>query len=122
MATALPFSTMPFPLGAVQPPSAGTPLRLCNNFTDLNTQPVYRIRVQALAGNTNPVYILSEYVAAGGSPTGKNTTNYVNIVAVLTAGQSQDFTGEYGNSLVLGNFWVDPTTNGEGVFSMILDN
>lgn len=117
MATALPFSTMPFPLGKVAPPSAGTPLRLCNNFTDLNAQPVYRLRVQALAGNTNPVYILSQTTA-----TGKDTTAYANIIGVLTAGQTIDITGEYGNALVLGNFWVDPTTNSEGVFSFILDN
>ena len=70
--------------------------------------------MQALAGNTNPVYILGQQTA-----TAKDLTGYSNIILVLTPGQGIPISGKTGNQVALGNIWVDPTTSGEGVFATI---
>ena len=117
MATAQPLATIPFPLGKIAPPNAGTPLKITNNFTDMDAFQANSVMIQALASNTNPIYVLAQVTA-----TGKDTTNYTNIVGVLTAGQSMTFNGKYGNQITLGRLWIDPTTNGEGVFVVIQAN
>ena len=117
MALAKPFSVFPFPLGVVAPPSAGTPLRITNNFTDLNTEAVASLWVWALASNTSHVYLLSQATA-----TGKDLTGYTNVIADLAPGQGIPLAGLYGNQIVLGNIWVDPAVSGEGIASSILEN
>jgi len=114
LALAKPFVSIPFALGKIAPPAAGTPLRITNNFTDLNQESVSSLFIQALATNTNPVYILGQQAA-----TAKDLAGYSNVIAVLTAGQGIAINGKTGNQATLGNIWVDPTTSGEGVFASI---
>lgn len=113
MAKSKPFAAMPFPLGKVTA-TAGAPVQIGSNFTDLASEGVNSLWIQALATNTNPVYILSQQTAIG-----KDTTAYSNIAFVLTAGQGIAVNGKYGNQVILGYLWVDPTTTGEGVFATI---
>lgn len=116
MALAQPLNTTPFPLGAIKP-TANTPLKITNNFTDIDTLVVQSVTIQALAGNLAAIYVLCQ----AGS-TAKDTTNYTNVIAVLTAGQSITISGRYGNQIVLGNLQIDPTTSTQGAFAWFQQN
>lgn len=116
MATAKPYAAMPFPLGAVKP-NHNVPLRITNNYTDLNAEGVASVWIQALASNTNTVYILCQNTA-----TAKDLTGYSNVAFALTAGQGIPVNGKFGNAVILGYLWVDPAVDGEGVFCTIQEN
>jgi hypothetical protein len=113
MAAAQPFPAMPFALGVIKP-TANTPLQINSNFTDLGSFATASLYIQALATNTQPVYILGQTTA-----TAKDLTGYTNVIFVLTAGQNCSINGKYGNSVALKCIWVDPTVSGEGVFATL---
>lgn len=116
MALAEPLITMPYPLGAIKP-NANTPLKITNNFTDIDSLIVQSVTIQALASNNAAIYVLCQT-----GSTAKDTTNYTNILAVLTAGQTLTLAGRYGNQIVLGNVQIDPTTSGQGAFAWFQQN
>jgi hypothetical protein len=113
VALARPLSCMPFPLGAVLP-VANTPLRICSNFTDMNSEVVSSLWIQALPSNTGTVYILSQQSAVA-----KDLVLYSNVVSSLDPGQGIPLNGKYMNQVSLGTVWVDPVVSGEGVFASI---
>lgn len=113
MPTAKPFAAMPFPLGAVKP-TAGTPLQVISNFSDLTTEAVNSLWVQALVTNTSNVYILGQQAATAADKSG-----YTNVLFVLQPGQGTPINGKYGNQVWLKYLWIDVDNSGEGVLSCI---
>lgn len=94
----------PAPLGFVKP-TAGTPLPVTNNFTNLGAVMFKGLLVLAHPSNVGYVYVLNN-----SSPADK--TNGTNIVAILAAGQSLPFTGAGQGGINPAQYWIDVDTTG----------
>jgi hypothetical protein len=104
MATAKPFPTNLVPLGKLAP-SAGSPVSLTSNYTDLGNEVFAGIFLQASAANTGNVYILATKAAA-------DKTNYTNVLQILAAGDSFTVTSRAQNTMTPSQFYVDVDSTG----------
>ena len=107
MATAKPFKTNLVPIGKIAP-TAGSPLSLVNNYTDLGAEPFSGIYIQALVGNTGNCYVLNSNVAA-------DKTNYTNVLQVLAAGNIFSAASIAVNTLSPFQIFIDVDNTGAGV-------
>lgn len=114
MATALPFSTIPFPLGSTTV-DAGAPASIVNHFTDLGGIRVQSLMVKAHPNNSGVVFVLNSSAAA-------DTVNFLNVLDILAAGQSIVFSGKYGNQIDISKVWTDGDTDGDIAIATIQEN
>lgn len=98
-------TTNPATLGFIKP-TAGTPLKVTSNFTNLDNAAFQSLSVQAHPSNTGLIYVLSNGTAADG-------TNGTNVVAVLSAGQSIPFSGVALGGVIPSQFYIDTSHTGD---------
>lgn len=99
-----PGNTNPGTLRYVKP-TAGTPLQVTSNFTDLSGKQFQSLSIQAHPSNTGLIYILTNSTAA-------DTANGTNVLAVLSGGQSIPFSGIALGGITPSQYWIDTDTTG----------
>jgi hypothetical protein len=105
-------SSNPASLGFVKP-TAGTPKNLVSNYTNLLANfCVQSLSIQALPSNSGNVYVLDNSTAA-------DKTNGLNIIAILTAGQSIPLNSPGQGSIQPAQYWIDADVSGEGVLLVV---
>jgi len=120
--------TNPFSLGIVTPTAAGTALKLTHNFTDLDNRTMKWLNFRGLDTNRGVVYVIVSSVLVqpvppvftlpgGGSTNGADTTTYLNVVQVLSPGESWSVPTEMMNMLRLGQFYIDVATTGDSAIA-----
>jgi hypothetical protein len=109
----------PCPLGYIKP-TAGAPLQITSNYTDLVSipnivPPQFAKTAKAITIEADPamttghyVYVLTQRTA-----TAADTTNGLNVIAKLSAGQSYTVTAYAGNQIFLQDFWIDVSNTGD---------
>lgn len=102
-------ATNPVSLGFIKP-TAGTPLQVTNNYTDLAAFTCHKLIVLADPALTNGHFI---FVLAQTTATAADTTNGLNIVAKLSAGQKYEFTAYGMNTVHPAEVWIDCTNTGD---------
>jgi hypothetical protein len=102
---------------AVMAPTSGTPVQVGSFYTSIPTGnptgQVHAISVQALPGNTNVVYVLINPTNPASPPGAADTTNYTNVLAVLSAGQSWSSVYAGADNISPSWIWVDVNTTGD---------
>ena len=105
-------SSNPASLGFVKP-TAGMPKNLTSNYTNLLANfYVQSLSIQALPSNSGNVYVLSNSTAA-------DKTNGLNVVAILSAGQSIPFNSPGQGSIQPAQYWIDVDTTGDGALPTV---
>jgi hypothetical protein len=96
-------------LGKVTVASAGTPVNITVNFTDLDTREHHRakaIQIQALPGNAGDVYVGLKGLLT--------KATLVGVLAVLSPGMTyREQLGETQNGLSVRDFSIDADTNND---------
>ena len=112
MAVLKPYTTNPVPLGA-SAPTAGTPVKITNRYTDLGSEVMHSIFIRSLPTNSGRVYILNSSSAA-------DTTNYLNVIDVLTPGSfwSSSYYGM--NGILPDSIYIDVQTTGDKAIASIM--
>lgn len=112
--------TNPFPLGLATVTSAGLAVKLTHNYTDIDAIRAQRLVIEALAGNSGVVYVIGEPTGppwtlpgGGGTTSGADTTNYLNVLRVLAKGETWEVPAYMMNEISIGHFYVDAATNGD---------
>lgn len=115
--------TNPFSLGKRAVGTAGTGVQLCGNATDLANVNVKWLSIRGLDTNSGTIYVVIEplnteapfNLPGGGTTNGADTTNFLNVVQWLSAGETWSVPSEMLNQILLGQFWIDGTNAGDGV-------
>jgi hypothetical protein len=117
------FPTNPFPLGLTTVSSAGTAKKLTGNYVDIDNLTATHLTIQALSTNTGLAYVLVEAAAppwtlpGGGTTSGADTTNYLNVVRILAKGEVWEFSAYMMNTIRLGALYADVVTSGDKVIA-----
>lgn len=123
------YPTNPFPCGVTKTVTAGTAVQASHNFTDLATRKAKWISIRGLDTNTGSVYVIVEQVgslppwtlAGGGTTSGADTSNYLNVVQILSAGETWGISSEISNQLAIGQIWIDTSVSGEGAIVTVYE-
>ena len=99
--------TNPAGLGFILP-TAGSPLNVTSNFTDLTGVSFQSLMLAAPSSNSARVWVLSNSSAA-------DKTNGTNVIAVLAPGQSVPFTALAVGGIIPSQFYIDVDTTGDYV-------
>ena len=92
--------------------TAGTPLNITSNYTNLSGVQFSSISIQAHPSNAANVYVLNN-----SSPADK--TKGTNIIAILAPGQSQPYSGPAQGGVNPSQFWVDVDTTNDIAFGIV---
>ena len=111
---ALPYASMPFPLGLVTA-TAGNPVAITANYTDLGAELAHLISIQAAPSNTGSVWVLNNNLAA-------DKVAYLNVLAVLAPGVTYfpSLSSQSRNMWQPSRFFIDVDLTAEGAFSTIV--
>jgi len=121
--------TNPFPLGVTTVSGTpGTATKITHNFTDLDGRFVKWLSIRALDTNTGLIYVLinSAYpmppqptwtLPGGGTTNGADTTNFLNVVQVLSAGETWSIPAQMLNQIRIGQFCVDGSVGGDNAIA-----
>jgi hypothetical protein len=131
------FPTSPFSLGLTTVAAAGTAVQLIHNFIDpvspsppltpLANRTVKWLQIRALDTNGGMIYVVVQNGLppwpnpAGGTLTGADTVNYLNVVQLLSAGETWNAPAYMMNAIRLGQFWVDAAVNGDKAIASLYE-
>lgn len=121
------YPTNPFPCGVTKTVTAGTAVQASHNFTNLAARRAKWISIRGLDSNTGSVYVLVEVgsppwtLPGGGTTSGADTTNYLNVVQILSAGETWGISSEISNQMGIGQIWIDTSVSGEGAIMTVYE-
>lgn len=112
--------TNPATPGGIKVTSAGTPLPLSNNYTDLKGKNIMVNWVKIIADpamtNGHYIYVLGQKVKSDGTYAAADTTNFLNILAKLSAGQVWDSSQYLHGNINLDDIQIDVTNANDIAF------
>lgn len=117
----------PFPCGVTKTVTAGTAVQASHNYTDLSQRRARWISIRGLDTNTGSVYVILQNskppwtLPGGGTTSGADTTNYLNVVQILSAGETWGISSEVSNQLFIGEIWIDTSVSGEGAIVTVYE-
>ena len=119
------FPTNPFPLGSTAVGTPGTAVKLTSNFTDVDSIQAHWLEIRADDQNKGFIYVciapsgLPFKIPGGTTLTGADTTHFLNVLRVLSAGEVWDVPSWMMNMLRLGNFYIDGTQAADFVVATV---
>jgi hypothetical protein len=121
------YSVNPFPLGVTRVATPGVAVQLGHNFTDAASRSARWVSLRGLDANVGLIYVLSVNgvppwsLPGGGSTTGADLTNFLNIAFVLGPGEVFGGTSDQGNMVSVGQLWIDAVSAGDGVIATVFE-